>query len=52
MARCSARSSFAPAQVTQAHQSLTLDELYQMMREGAEGVTSRGKAEPGDKNHV
>lgn len=37
------------AQVTQAHQSLTLDELYQMMREGAEGVTSRGKAEPGDK---
>lgn len=37
------------AQVTQAHQSLTLDELYQMMRDGAEGVISRGKAEPGDK---
>ena len=37
------------AQVTQAHQSLTLDELYQMMREGADGVVNRGKAEPGDK---
>lgn len=37
------------AHVTQAHQSLTLDELYQMMREGAEGVVNRGKAEPGDK---
>ena len=37
------------AQVTQAHQSLTLEELYQMMRDGAEGVISRGKAEPGDK---
>lgn len=37
------------AQVTQAHQSLTLDELYQMIRDGAEGVISRGKAEPGDK---
>ena len=37
------------AQVTQAHQSLTVDELYQMMRDGAEGVISRGKAEPGDK---
>lgn len=37
------------AQVTQAHQSLTLDELYQMIREGADGVVSRGKAEPGDK---
>lgn len=37
------------AQVTQAHQSLTLAELQQMIREGAEGVTSRGKAEPGDK---
>jgi dihydroxyacetone kinase len=35
--------------VTQAHQSLTLDELYQMIREGAEGVINRGKAEPGDK---
>lgn len=37
------------AQVTQAHQSLSLNELYQMMREGAEGVIGRGKAEPGDK---
>ena len=37
------------AQVTQAHQSLTLDELYQAIREGAEGVVNRGKAEPGDK---
>ena len=37
------------AQVTQAHQSLTLAELHQMIREGAEGVISRGKAEPGDK---
>ncbi|MCW1971273.1 dihydroxyacetone kinase-like protein [Pantoea ananatis] len=37
------------AQVTQAHQSLTLEELYQMIREGAEGVINRGKAEPGDK---
>lgn len=37
------------AQVTQAHQSLTLEELYQMIREGAEGVINRGKAEPVDK---
>ena len=37
------------AQVTQAHQSLSLNELYHMMREGADGVISRGKAEPGDK---
>lgn len=37
------------AQVTQAHQSLTLDELYQMISEGADGVVNRGKAEPGDK---
>lgn len=37
------------AQTTQAHQSLTIDELYQMIRDGAEGVISRGKAEPGDK---
>lgn len=37
------------AQVTQAHQSLTLEELYQMIREGAERVINRGKAEPGDK---
>ncbi|AVR04976.1 dihydroxyacetone kinase subunit DhaL [Pluralibacter gergoviae] len=37
------------AAVTQARQSLTLDELYQMVREGADGVISRGKAEPGDK---
>ncbi|MEN0579879.1 dihydroxyacetone kinase subunit DhaL [Phytobacter palmae] len=37
------------AQATQAHQSLTLVELHQMIREGAEGVISRGKAEPGDK---
>lgn len=35
--------------VTQAHQSLTLEELYQMIRDGAEGVISRGKAEHGDK---
>jgi hypothetical protein len=34
------------AQVTQAHQSLTLDELYQMMREGADGVVNRGKRNP------
>lgn len=34
------------AQVTQAHQSLTLDELYLMIREGADGVVNRGKAEP------
>jgi len=37
------------AQVTQAHQNLTLDELYQMISEGADGVVNRGKAEPGDK---
>lgn len=37
------------AQATQAHQSLTLPELQQMIREGAEGVVGRGKAEPGDK---
>ena len=29
------------AQVTQAHQSLSLNELYQMMREGADGVIKR-----------
>ena len=37
------------AQATQARQSLSLDELYLMIREGADGVVSRGKAEPGDK---
>ncbi|AFJ48097.1 dihydroxyacetone kinase subunit DhaL [Shimwellia blattae] len=37
------------AQVTQARQSLSLEELYLMIREGADGVVSRGKAEPGDK---
>lgn len=37
------------AQVTQAHQSLTLEELYQTIREGVDGVVNRGKAEPGDK---
>ena len=37
------------AQATQARQSLTLEELYQMFRDGADGVISRGKAEPGDK---
>lgn len=37
------------AQVTQAKESLTLEELYQMVREGADGVVGRGKAEPGDK---
>lgn len=37
------------AQTTQARQSLTLEELYQMFRDGADGVISRGKAEPGDK---
>lgn len=35
--------------MTQAHQSLTLNELYQMISEGADGVINRGKAEPGDK---
>ncbi|HAN9471038.1 TPA: dihydroxyacetone kinase ADP-binding subunit DhaL [Escherichia coli] len=33
------------AQTTQARQS----QLYQMFRDGADGVISRGKAEPGDK---
>lgn len=28
---------------------MTLEELYQMFRDGADGVISRGKAEPGDK---
>lgn len=37
------------AQATRARQSLTLEELYQMFRDGADGVISRGKAEPGDK---
>lgn len=37
------------AQTTRARQSLTLEELYQMFRDGADGVISRGKAEPGDK---
>ena len=37
------------AQATQARQSLTLEELYQMFHDGADGVISRGKAEPGDK---
>lgn len=37
------------AAVTQARQSLSLDELYQMVREGADGVIGRGKAAPGDK---
>ena len=37
------------AAVTQARQSLSLDELHQMVREGAEGVIGRGKAAPGDK---
>lgn len=32
------------AQVTRAHQSLTLDELYLMIREGADGVVNRGKS--------
>ena len=31
------------AQATQARQSLTLEELYQMFRDGADGVISRGK---------
>lgn len=35
------------AQATCARQSLTLEELYQMFRDGADGVISRGKAEPG-----
>ncbi|MGK4403832.1 dihydroxyacetone kinase phosphoryl donor subunit DhaM [Escherichia coli] len=34
------------AQATQARQSLTLEELYQMFRDGVDGVISRGKAEP------
>lgn len=33
------------AQATCARQSLTLEELYQMFRDGADGVISRGKAE-------
>lgn len=37
------------AQATRARQSLTLEELYQMFRDGADGVISRGKAEHGDK---
>lgn len=32
------------AQTTQARQSLTLEELYQMFRDGADGVISRGKS--------
>lgn len=39
------------AQTTRARQSLTLEELYQMFRDGADGVISRGKAEPAI-NHV
>lgn len=37
------------AQPAQAHQALTLEELTQVIQEGAAGVASRGKAEPGDK---
>ncbi|SNY58853.1 dihydroxyacetone kinase subunit DhaL [Enterobacter sp. CC120223-11] len=37
------------AQVTQARQSLTLDELYQMFLQGTDGVMNRGKAAAGDK---
>lgn len=37
------------AQVTQARQNLSVEELYLMIREGADGVVSRGKAERGDK---
>lgn len=37
------------AQATCARQSLTLEELYQMFRDGVDGVISRGKAEHGDK---
>ena len=32
------------AQATQARQSLTLEELYQMFRDGADGVISRGES--------
>lgn len=37
------------AQAAQGRDALTLEELYQTIREGAEGVASRGKAEAGDK---
>jgi dihydroxyacetone kinase-like protein len=37
------------AQSTNAKQSLDLPALCQMLKEGAEGVVMRGKAEPGDK---
>lgn len=37
------------AQVADAKQSLNLAELKQMIQDGAAGVTSRGKAQPGDK---
>lgn len=37
------------SQSTLAKQSLDLPALCQMMKEGAEGVVMRGKAEPGDK---
>ncbi|SQC45030.1 phosphoenolpyruvate-dihydroxyacetone phosphotransferase [Klebsiella pneumoniae] len=35
--------------MTQAHQSLTLDELYLMIREGADGVVNRAKRSQGIK---
>lgn len=37
------------SQSTAAKQSLSLIELTQMLKEGVEGVVSRGKAEPNDK---
>lgn len=41
--------SIRAVQTIQARQSLTLEELYQMFHDGANGVISRGKTEPGDK---
>lgn len=49
MVRCSVPSLSAPHRQPEARQSLTLEELYQMFRDGADGVISRGKAEHGDK---
>ncbi|QWA11419.1 dihydroxyacetone kinase ADP-binding subunit DhaL [Sodalis ligni] len=37
------------AQSTASLESLELPELYRMIKDGVDGVTARGKAEPGDK---
>lgn len=37
------------AGVADAHQSLTLAEVRQMLSDGVEGIVSRGRAEPSDK---